>query len=277
MNDNDQRRQMAKAWDAFPIGRATKSVWVVLKHGKPSGADGRDIAVDIRDAEEAGLHGFGDHVSSIAPANQYVTIPPMDGNGGKIRFSRDFASVVSNSYSAHLARMVEVNMRDSDIPLDMALSLVLRASMELVNENLGLGRKALAQKVIMGGSYQLLLNALNHSAAYRDDLASGRIVKDDLRMLRCHVSRDPEVAVSTTSGGQKTYSLSLDELSLNSIHGEMSGLVSDSPLVPSLNFPLLSANYSVMFLRERNEVIIDVQWASDENRADDWSDKLVFR
>jgi hypothetical protein len=277
MNDNDQKRQMERAWDSLPLGRATKAIWVVLKHGTPAGADGRDITVSVCDAEKSGLQGFGNNVASIAPANQYVKIPGMNGESTKFRFSRDFVAVVANSYSAHLARMVEANIRVSNIPLDTALGVTLRSAKDLAEKNPGLGRKELAQYTVMNGSYQLLVNALRHSPEYQEDLAASKVSKDDIRVLRCAAGRNPEVVVSTVSGGQKSYSLSMEDESLTVLHGEMSGLISDSPLAPSLDFPLLSASYTVIFLRERGEAKIDVQWEPELTPADNWSDKLMFR
>lgn len=277
MNDSDQKKQMERAWDSLPIGRATKSIWVVLKHGMPAGADGRDVTVSVCDAEKSGLQGFGDNVISIAPANQYVKIPGMNGDSTRFRFSRDFVSVVANSYSAHLARMVEANMRASAIPLDTALGVTLRSAKAMAEKHPGLGRKELAQQTVMDGSYKLLVNALRDSPAYREDIAASNVLKDDIRVLRCVTGRDPEVVVSTASGGQKVYSLSMEKNTLTVLHGEMSGLISDSPLAPSLDFPLLFANYTVIFLRERGEAKIDVQWEPELNSSDNWSNKLMFR
>lgn len=277
MNDNDQKKQMEKAWAALPLGRATKGIWIVLKYGTPAGADGRDFTVNVSDAEKSGFQGFGENVSSVAPANQYVKIPGLNGESTQFRFSRDFVSVVSNSYSAHLARMVEANIRASGIPLDTALGVTLRAAKELAQQNPGLGRYELAQKTVIGGAYQLLLNSLRESPAYKEDLAAAKVKKDDIRALRCVAGSEPEVVVSTPSGGQKAYSLNMDEGALTVLHGEMSGLVSDSPLTPSLDFPLLSANYTVIFLRERGEVRIDVQWEPEPTPYDEWANKLVFK
>lgn len=277
MNDNDQKRQMGKAWATIPLGRATKAIWVVLKYGTPAGSDGRDFTVSVSDAEKSGFKGFGDNVASVAPANQYVKIPGMNGESTQFRFSRDFVSVVSNSYSAHLARMVEANIKASNLPLDTALGVTLRSAKALAEQNPGLGRQELAQKTVLGGAYQLLVNALRESSEYREDLAASKVKQDDIRVLRCVAGSNPEVVVSTVSGGQKAYSLRMEEESLTVLHGEMSGMISDSPLTPSLDFPLSSANYTAIFLLERGEVRIDVQWEPEPTPYDDWSNKLVFR
>jgi hypothetical protein len=91
------------------------------------------------------------------------------------------------------------------------------------------------------------------------------------------VGQGLSVTVTTPTGGQRAYRLELDDVALTVIHGEMSGMVTDAPLAPSLEFPLRSANYSVIFLPERGEVIVKVQWITEEKRAEDWSEKLLFK
>lgn len=277
MHDNNQKKQMAQAWDTVPLGRAVKVIWVVLKYGVPAGAEGRDISMDVSLAEKLGIKDFGVILPQIAPANQYVFIPAMNGESAKFRFSKDFLAVVANSYSAHLARMAEANMRDSSVPMDTALGIILKSAKETESRHPGLNSSKLAQRIVLGGSYQLLINALKQSSEYTNDVADGAVVPGDIRVLKCAVGKAPQVKVTTPGGGQKTYALDLDDLTLKILHGEMSGIVAECPYAPSLDFPLVSASYTAMFLHERGEVLLDVQWEDESSRADDWSGKLVFR
>lgn len=277
MNDNDQKKHMERAWAKLPLGRATKGVWVVLKHGKPAGSDGRDFTVNIADAENEGFKGFGDNVDLVAPANQYLKIPGTNGESAQFRFSRDFVYVVSNSYSAHLARMVEANIRESGLSLDTALGIVLRSTKDLIEQNPGVDRCELAQRIIMKGSYESLLKSLGECPEYQEDLALGKVEDGGIRILRCMSGKSPEVLVPTVASGQQSYRLSMTESALTVLHGEMSGLVTDSPLTPSIEFPLASADYTVYFLKESGGVQIEVQWEPEATPYEDWSSKLMFR
>jgi hypothetical protein len=277
MHDNHQKKQMTQAWDNLPIGRAVKVIWAVLKHGVPAGADGRDITMDISLAEKLGIKDFGANLTRIAPANQYVLIPAMNGENAKYRFSKDFAAVTASSYPAHLARLAEANMADSHVPVDTALGIILKSAKE--NEALYPGAEphVIAQKVVLAGSYHLLLNTLRKNVQYLADITANAVVPEDIRVLRCTSGNSPQVRVTTPAGGQKTYTLDMDEMSLKILHGEMSGIVTECPYAPSLDFPLASANYTAMFLHERGEVRLDVQWDNEPSRAEDWSEKLMFK
>lgn len=277
MHDNHQKQQMTQAWDTLPIGRAVKVIWAVLKYGVPSGRDGRDITMEISTAEKLGIKDFGANLSRIAPANQYVLIPAMKGESAKYRFSKDFASVVSSSYPAHLARLAEANMNDANVPVDTALGIILQSAQEKELLYPGVDPNVIAQKTVLCGSYQLLLEALHNNTEYLADVAAAAVVQDDIRVLLCDIGKTPRVRVTTPDGGQKTYNLQMDALSLKILHGEMSGIITECPYVPSLEFPLLSANYTAMFLHEREEVRIDVKWGNEPSRANDWSEKLTFK
>lgn len=278
MNDSIQKQQMKRTWANLPLSRSARAAWVLLKHGDPAGSDGRDLTLSLKTAQSFGLTEINTILPDIAPANQYVLVPEESGQReSHFRFSRDFIGVVAGSYAGHLARLIEANITNYRIPFETALGVALKAAYDLHSQYPGLDRDKLAQAVIMDGSFRMLLGALRHSDAYQNDLISGNVVNDDIRTLKCSPGAAPVVAVTNSSGGQNGYSLNLDAPSLSILHGEMSGMVSDCPLSPSLEFPLESASYTAIFLRERGEVVLNCQWATEDSQASGWSEKLMFK
>lgn len=278
MHDDNQKNQMAENWARIPLNHAVIASWIIIKHGVPAGADKRDLILDIAIAEKHGVSWIPKQITKIAPPNHYVIMPEdSSGAGLRVRFSRQLVSVIGSSFPAHLARLVETNMKNSMIPLNTALKVMLDSYEEMALKNPLLNRKAITQKIVLDGAVQIIKEALLATPSYAADKSAG-LVEGAITRTYKHVPNGlDEVAVSTASGAQRWYKVSLDDMSANVMHGEMSGLVDDYPLTPTLDFPLQNVAYSAMFLHERQEVRLTVNWEDQPSTADAWSNKLLFR